>query len=338
MGLRGLVRDIAGAALAASGATSPRRFAKDRLTVVTFHRVLPEEQRRRYPYPMLAVTPEELGWFLDYFRERFLCTTLAGAHRLFSMEAYPERPLLAITFDDAQLDNFEHARPVLEARGLRASFYVPVEAVKQSTALWHDRFGFALLSALERDHQRTADLLETNVDGPPAKVVERVVEEAKAWAPEVRSARVRGLEAAAGGAAIPEWAGMMTWAQIRALADAGHEIGSHSLSHALLPQLQDDAITREVEASKAAIEEAIDRPVATFCYPNGDCDERTVRAVERAGYTCAVTTRWGVNERGADRYRLKRCDMNPFYSTSSGGALSRARVAWRMSGLHPGLD
>lgn len=334
--LTGIARDMVGGVLAASGVTSPRRFGNNRLTVVTFHRVLPEEQRRRYPYPMLAVTPEELGWFLDFFRERFLCTTLGSAHRLFSLKAYPERPLLAITFDDAQLDNFEHARPVLESRGLRASFFVPVDAVQQGAALWHDRFGFALLGALGRDPRHVAELLDTSVEGPAAQVVERVVEEAKTWAPDDRAARVRGLEELSRGA-IPSWAGMMSWQQVRALADAGHEIGSHSMSHAILPQLDEAAIEREVVDSRAAIEAAIDRPITSFCYPNGDCDDRVVRAVEQAGYGCAVTTRWGINERGTDRFRLLRCDMNPFYSTSQSGTLSRARVAWRMSGLHPGL-
>src|SRR5688572_3127789 len=114
--MKALLRDLVGTALSFSGLTAPGRFGRDRLNVVTFHRVLTSEQRDRYPYPMLAVTPEELGWFLDFFNEHFLCSTLAGAWHLFSLDVRPERPLLAITFDDAQLDNFVHARPALESR------------------------------------------------------------------------------------------------------------------------------------------------------------------------------------------------------------------------------
>jgi peptidoglycan/xylan/chitin deacetylase (PgdA/CDA1 family) len=313
--MKALARDLLGGALSFSGLTAPRRFGRDRLNVVTFHRVLPAEQRASYPYPMLAVTPEELGWFLDFFNEHFLCSTLASAWRLFSLGVRPERPLLAITFDDAQLDNFVNARPALESRNLRASFYVPVDAIDRRELLWHDRLGFALAATGQS---------------------EAVVEEAKTWTPEERLRRVEELERRAGLEA-PEWAGPMTWEQIRALADAGHEIGSHSLSHALLPQLEEPAIEREVAGSKSRIEEQIDRQLSSFCYPNGDHDERCARAVERAGYACAVTTEWGSNDRRADRFRLRRCDMNPFYATSRSGAFSRARLAWRMSGLHPGL-
>jgi peptidoglycan/xylan/chitin deacetylase (PgdA/CDA1 family) len=305
--VKALARDLVGFALSLSGLTAPARFGRGRLNIATFHRVLPEEHRSRYPYPMLAVTPEELGWFLDFFREHFLCTTMEDAWRLYSLGVHPERPILAITFDDAQLDNFVHARPALEVRDLRATFYVPVEAVDRQEPLWHDRLGFAAQGDL--------------------------VEEAKRWSPEERARRVAEL----GDVRVPDWARMMTWDQIRRLAAGGHEIGSHSLSHALLPQLDEAAIEREVEGSKARIEERIDRPIQTFCYPNGDADDRSARIVARAGFACAVTTEWGNNDRGADPYRLRRWDMNSRYSTRRSGALSRARVAWRMSGLHPGL-
>ncbi len=310
-----VLRDLAGSALGLVGITSPSRLGRDRLTVATFHRVLPEVERNRYPYPMLAVTPEELGGLLDFFSAHFLCTTLAGAFRLFSLDVRPERPLLALTFDDGQLDNFVHARPALESRNLRATFYVPFEAIERREPLWHDRLGFALMAAGEGD-----------------RVAERV-EEAKTWSPEVRAQAVARLSTAA----IPDWASLMTWDQVRTLAAAGHEIGSHSLSHALLPQLDDAAIEREVAGSKAAIEAKIDRPLASFCYPNGDTDDRAARAVAHAGYACAVTTQWGVNNRGSDPFRLRRFDMNPRYSISRSGRLSPSRVAWRMSGLHPGL-
>jgi peptidoglycan/xylan/chitin deacetylase (PgdA/CDA1 family) len=313
--MKAFARDAIAGLLAKTGMTSPERFGRDRLNIATFHRVLPEEQRDAYPYPMLAVTPGELAAFLDFFNEHFFCTTLAGAHRLFDLGVRPDRPLLAITFDDAQLDNFVHARPALEARRLHASFYVPVDAIDRKELLWHDRLGFAALASGGN---------------------EAIVEEAKTWSPEERLRRVEELERRANSAA-PDWAGPMTWDQIRKLAAAGHEIGSHSLSHALLPQLDEAAIAREVAGSKSRIEEQIDRALSSFCYPNGDYDDRSVRAVEHAGYACAVTTEWGSNARGADRFRLRRCDMNPHYSTTRHGSFSRERVAWRMSGLHPGL-
>jgi hypothetical protein len=57
--------------------TTPKRQARGCLSIATFHRVLPEADRQRYPFPGLVVTPEELDAFLGYFAEHFDCGTLA---------------------------------------------------------------------------------------------------------------------------------------------------------------------------------------------------------------------------------------------------------------------
>ena len=58
--------------------TSPEKRGRGRLSIATFHRVLPESDRQAYPFPGLVVTPEELDTFLAYFTEHFDCGTLAA--------------------------------------------------------------------------------------------------------------------------------------------------------------------------------------------------------------------------------------------------------------------
>jgi peptidoglycan/xylan/chitin deacetylase (PgdA/CDA1 family) len=77
--------------------------------------------------------------------------------------------------------------------------------------------------------------------------------------------------------------------EARMLTDAGMELGSHSLSHPDLRKLDDDALSEELSASKAAIEQVIERPCRTFAYPFGLFDERVERAVGAAGYELALT-------------------------------------------------
>lgn len=43
--------------------TSPAQRGRGRLSIITFHRVLPETERQAYPFPGLVVTPEELDAF-----------------------------------------------------------------------------------------------------------------------------------------------------------------------------------------------------------------------------------------------------------------------------------
>jgi peptidoglycan/xylan/chitin deacetylase (PgdA/CDA1 family) len=81
----------------------------------------------------------------------------------------------------------------------------------------------------------------------------------------------------------------MSWDQLRELADAGWEIGSHTCTHPHLTQVDDDALRRELVESRATVEERMGRPCATLAYPYGDYDERVVEAAAAAGYAAAGT-------------------------------------------------
>jgi peptidoglycan/xylan/chitin deacetylase (PgdA/CDA1 family) len=133
----------------------------------------------------------------------------------------------------------------------------------------------------------------------------------------------------------PSWGRMLSWEEVRSLHAAGHEIGSHSCSHALLPQLP--ALGDELAGSKRAIERELGAPVRSFCYPNGDHDRRVRDATEAAGYANAVTTRWGRNRPDADGYTLARCDMDLRRFRDRRGHISAVRTAMRLGGLQPGL-
>lgn len=338
--LRALTRDTAAAILHALGLTDLSRRHAGNLLVVTFHRVLPGDLRDQYPFPGLAVTPEELSWFLEFLEEHAHPTPLASAFTTWQTTPSPHAPTIAITFDDAQWDNYEYAHPVLERHGVSATFYAPTDYVGTTQALWHDRLGFAIGHLLRRDeeHMLREVLAEHGVQPPQAKLNgEALAQAAKALPPERRFALVDALERQAGGSSCPEWNRLMTWDELSTLAAGGHEIGSHGLSHELLPQCPNELIEKEVTDSKSRIEERLGHDVLSFCYPNGDVDDRTENAAREAGYRAAVTTQWGANSVPANPWRLRRCDINMAHFVDRRGILSGSRTALRLSGLQPGL-
>jgi peptidoglycan/xylan/chitin deacetylase (PgdA/CDA1 family) len=82
----------------------------------------------------------------------------------------------------------------------------------------------------------------------------------------------------------------LSWDRIGELAEAGWEVGSHTASHPHLSTVRDDAdLARELEGSRATLEDRLGRPCPTLAYPYGDHDERVVEATRRAGYTAAST-------------------------------------------------
>ena len=82
----------------------------------------------------------------------------------------------------------------------------------------------------------------------------------------------------------------LSWDRIGELAEAGWEVGSHTGSHPHLSRVRDEAeLARELEGSRATLEDRLGLPCRTLAYPYGDHDERVVEATGRAGYTGAST-------------------------------------------------
>ncbi len=82
---------------------------------------------------------------------------------------------------------------------------------------------------------------------------------------------------------------VMTVPQLRTLASR-FEIGSHTAEHRFLVQLSRPAAWRQVRDGKAALEDALGRPVHGFCYPGGHYRREHVSLVRAAGFTHARTT------------------------------------------------
>lgn len=82
----------------------------------------------------------------------------------------------------------------------------------------------------------------------------------------------------------------LSWDELRALVQAGWEIGSHACSHPDLPRLDDEQLARELELSRQRLERELAQPCRSLAYPFGTHDERVMRAARAAGYStaCAV--------------------------------------------------
>lgn len=86
---------------------------------------------------------------------------------------------------------------------------------------------------------------------------------------------------------------IISWDGVRALRDAGHTVGGHTVNHGRLSILPEHAQADEVRRDKATIERELGRPMVAFAYPFGnaaDYTETTVQVVRDAPYGHAFTT------------------------------------------------
>jgi len=67
------------------------------------------------------------------------------------------------------------------------------------------------------------------------------------------------------------------------------------MTNCLMPECDDQSLAYEISESKCIPETRLRLEIESFCYPNANSDQGTIRAVSAAGYPSAVTTTWEHN-------------------------------------------
>ena len=96
------------------------------------------------------------------------------------------------------------------------------------------------------------------------------------------------------------------WPELRAMAAAGMEIGSHSLTHPFLQHAADAEIRREFGESKRILEDGLGQPVTLASLPYGSSTPRLRSIVAELGYTAFCTSVPGLVGGATDALALPR--------------------------------
>jgi peptidoglycan/xylan/chitin deacetylase (PgdA/CDA1 family) len=224
--------------------------------------------------------------------------------------------MVALTFDDGYRDFFDNARPELDRLGVPATVFIPTGFIgrtfwwdevacllgpqQQSSPelklRWHGPGATRVYSGLTSEHgaARAAQELCRDLSLCSAAAREDIVEQLRDHA---RPASDRGTQAAT-----------MSEEALRELVDTPNmEVGSHTVNHPMLAELEAPEQRREIESSKRQLEViAGARGVQGFSYPNGSCSARTRQLVAEQGYEYACASQQEVTRHGQDLYALPR--------------------------------
>lgn len=109
---------------------------------------------------------------------------------------------------------------------------------------------------------------------------------------------------------------MLSIDQIRRLADEGHEIASHGLTHELATAVlrQGRDLTEELLTSRHLLGKWAGQDVVSYSYPNGQTgahSKATRACVAAAGFESGAGTWWGTVTPDCDLTLLPRCEISP---------------------------
>lgn len=80
----------------------------------------------------------------------------------------------------------------------------------------------------------------------------------------------------------------MSWNELKQWHKDGMQIGCHTVNHPFLSQLTNGSLKEEIVDSKDKLEIGLDIEIEYFCYPYGDFNTKTKKAVQDAGYKVAL--------------------------------------------------
>ena len=197
----------------------------------------------------------------------------------------------AITFDDDLPSHRDPSGKVLMRAGVPATFFVCGASLDRPFSFWWER----LQAAVDRGL----------VPGAQQDAIHEVARGIQAMPAEQRDAEAERLATLVGD--DPPETGMRA-TDVRALAEAGFEIGFHTLRHYWLPGLDDDALARAMTDGREQVENAAGRGLTTIAYPHGGGDPRVAAAAESAGYELGFLTGDAAVEAGAEPLLLSRIE------------------------------
>lgn len=279
--------------------------AKASLSVLIFHRVLSVSDPL-FPEEMHARRFDEIcGWLTGWFN----VLPLDLALQRMQAGTLPARAA-CITFDDGYADNLHVAMPILLRHGLPATFFIATGFL-DGGRMWND-------TIIETVRACQAPVLDVSELGLGSHARSTLAEQQAAIAALIGQIKYRPVAerisltediAKLANVQLPQNL-MMTSAEVKAMRQAGMQIGAHTVSHPILAKLTDAQAAAEIGDSKGFLEELLGERITVFAYPNGkpgeDYTPQSVEVVRSLGFDAAVSTQWGASRKGDDPFQIKR--------------------------------
>lgn len=276
-----------------------------RLTVLQFHRV---------PADGSVGESGELHFsafrqLIDIAQTSMSVVSLPEALKQLKGGTLPRRAV-AFSFDDGYVEWNDHVAPLLQSRGLPATFFVTTGPLAGGR-LWHERIEDAV-NALPARGVRLPGLLSHITAIPDLAFRRHLIEAVQAEFKYLPLAERERAIAEIESQSVAERPAVrrFTADHVRDLHERGFTIGAHSVEHPILTRVDEERARFEIETSKRELEGILDAPVTLFAYPNGrprlDYGAEHVEIVRSCGFDAAFMTGGGAADAGTDSFQIPR--------------------------------
>ena len=283
------------------------------VTILFGHRVLPDEiiNNQNHPDTIAGQTSvSEIDRLIESLSPRFDFISLDEAISKLKSKSLKKNSLV-LTFDDGFKDNYTYLLPVLKKHNVPATFYINTSVIGTNNSLWFQA-AFNLFFTIPAKNIRieinsTDYNLSTHQDRyfSAFSFIKYLQKEHE---PQNFMAIINDID---NKLCMPTSESFhLDWKDLTALC---HEplitIGAHTDRHFPLGLCSSELARKEITLSKTKLEERLPITISHFCFPRGQLEDFTsehIDEIKSLGMLSATTTVGGVNNAGADLFRLKR--------------------------------
>ena len=314
------------------------------LTILTFHRVVTEEEKKQSLNKPMMITEDQFDSLLKAVRQYGHPISLNDAVQGIREGSSFKPGTVAITFDDGYYDFYVRAFPLLKDYDIPATMFLTTGVIgDQKEYLWWDEFDYYARSCreipgraddgftggLEKVLQCIEQLPVGRTECSEAVIREALhrvsVEERNRFIERMRSALPKDR---------PRPQLMLSWDNVREMSGFV-AFENHTVSHHLLNRLDSQSIRDEITGASERIEQETNTKCHGMAYPAGVFTPAVSAIAGECGIEYAVTTRFANNSANANLMSLDRKDAGylfienriepSYYKVTVSGVLDRFR-------------
>lgn len=303
------------------------------LMILAYHRIVDvaDDAEYKFDLDLISASSEDFEWQMTFVKKHYnpitffdLVEITAGRKKM------PLRPLI-VTFDDGFDDNYSIAFPILKKCNVPATIFISTDYIGGTKTFWFDWVAHIILCAdnIIIDLNSADLVLDLNSDRKQRKLLlKTLLRRLKEIPNSARINAIEMLEHQTGFVQNKEkffQSAPLTWEQVKEMSASNIEFGSHSVTHPIFSNLDDDELYYEIEHSKNVLEDQLAKPCQVLAYPVGGknaFDKRALKMAEQCGYEFSTSYVNGTNSFVCyEKHALKRLHVERYQSREEFAAM-----------------
>ena len=310
-----------------------KKIKDSTVNIVMYHYVRPIKNSK---YPNIkGLEIKEFKNQIENFQKQYNIISESDFINILECKKIPKKPSILLTFDDGYKDHYKYAFPFLVAKKLTASFYPPIEVIKNNTVLDVNKIHFILekelntkkilneinliLISLGEPNLEEMNLEKINVksrfDKPETIIIKRLLQ--FFLKTDIKEKVLNLLFEKIINKNIKDFSKelYLNTDEVIEMSSQKMSFGSHGDKHLWWEYLSKKKQEEEIDKSINFFNKInINTKNISICYPYGSFNATTLNILKKKKISFALTTQVGcVNKKNIENvYTLPRYDTNDF--------------------------